>query len=64
MLGQITTILEGTPVLDRLALLKLTLNEKLDTLSRLDSEIIELTADEDLENEIQQSDEYIYMILC
>ena len=52
MLGQITITLEGTPDLDRLALLKLTLNEKLD---RLDSE---LTADEDLENEIQQSDEY------
>ena len=33
-------------VIDRLALLKLTLNEKLDTLNRLDSEIIELTADE------------------
>ena len=58
MLGQITTVLEGTPDRDRLTLLKLTLNEKLDTLNRLDSEIIKLTADEDLDNEIQQSDEY------
>ena len=58
MLGQITAALEDTRDRDRLALLKLTLNKKLDTLNKLDSEIVELTADEDLENEIQQSDEY------
>ena len=58
MLSQITTALENTSDRDLLTLLKLTLNEKLDTLNRLDSEINELTADEDLDNEIQQSDEY------
>ena len=35
----------------------MTLNEKLETLNKLDSEIIELTAEEGLESEIQQSDE-------
>ena len=59
ILGQITTALEDTPPdQDRLALLKLTLNEKLETLNRLDSEIIELTAEADLDDEIQQSDDY------
>ena len=59
ILGQITTALEGTPPdQDRLALLKLTLNAKLETLNRLDSEIIELTAEADLDDEIQQSDDY------
>ena len=66
MLGQITTALEGSPNRDQLALLKLTLNEKLDTLNRLDSKILNVTADEDLDDEIQQSDEYkerIYIAL-
>ena len=36
----------------------MTLNEKLETSNKVDSEIIELTAEEDLENELQQSDEY------
>lgn len=54
-LGQITADLESTPPdLDQLARRKLTLNEKLETLTKLDSEIIELTEDEGLENEIQQ----------
>ena len=56
--GDISTALSSdTPDRDRIARLKLTLNEKLETLNKLDSEIIELTADEGLENEIQQSDE-------
>ena len=57
-LGEIATALSGeAPDLDRIARLKLTLNEKLETLNKLDSEIIELTAEEGLESEIQQSDE-------
>ena len=53
-LGEIATALSSeAPDRDRIARLKLTLNEKLDTLNRLDSEIIELTADDDLEGEIQ-----------
>ena len=35
----------------------MTLNEKLETLNRVDSEILELTAEEGIEGEIQQSDE-------
>ena len=58
ILGHITTALADTPDPDRLALLKLTLNEKLDTLRKFDSEIIELTPEDGLEGEIQQSDEY------
>lgn len=58
-LGDInTTLASGTPDQDRLTQLKLTLNEKLETLNRLDSEILDLIAEDDLENEIQQSDEY------
>ena len=57
-LGDIaTTLSSDAPDRDRIARLKLTLNEKLETLNKLDSEIIELAAEEDLENEIQQSDE-------
>jgi hypothetical protein len=57
-LGDVATALGSeTPDRDRLARLRLTLNEKLETLNKLDSEIIELTADEGLEGEIQQSDE-------
>ena len=57
-LGEIATALSGeAPDRDRIARLKLTLNEKLETLNKLDSEIIELTAEEGLESEIQQSDE-------
>ena len=43
--------------MDRLSLLKLTLNEKLDTLKGLDAEIIEIMPEDGLEDEIQQSDE-------
>ena len=58
-LGDIATTLDSdTPDWDRIASLKLTLNEKLDTMNKLDSEIIELTAEDGLESEIQQSDEY------
>ena len=57
ILGQITPALDETPPdTDRLSLLKLILNEKLDTLKGLDSEIIEITPEDGLEDEIQQSD--------
>ena len=57
-LGDIATALRSdTPERDTVASLKLTLNEKLETLTRLDSEILELTAEEGIEGEIQQSDE-------
>ena len=42
----------------RLAQLKLSLQEKLDTLKQIDGEIIELTEEGDLENEIQQADTF------
>ena len=59
MLGQISTALEADPPdIDRLALLKLTLNEKLETLNKLDSEIIDLMDEDALEDEIHQSDEW------
>ena len=49
-LGDIATTLDSdTPDRDRIASLKLTLNEKLDTMNKLDSEIIELTAEDGLE---------------
>ena len=53
-----TAVAEMPLDLDRLSLLKLTLDEKLETLKSLDVEIIELTPEEGLEEEIQQSDEY------
>ena len=57
-LGEISMTLNSeAPVRDRIAQLKLTLNEKLETLNKLDSEIVQLTAEEGLESEIQQSDE-------
>ena len=46
------------PDLDKLSLLKMTLNEKLATLNKLDSEIVEFTGEKDLEDEIKQADEY------
>lgn len=59
ILGQISSALEKTPPdADRLSLLKLTLTEKLDVLKALDAEIIEITPEEGLEEEIGQSDEY------
>ena len=46
------------PDLARLAQLKLSLDEKLQTLRGLDSEILDDTEDDDLEEEIQQSDRF------
>ena len=42
----------------KLAQLKLSLEEKLETLKQLDTEMLELTGEEELENEIQQADEF------
>lgn len=59
ILGQITSALTETPPnADRLSLLKLTLSEKLETLKGLDAEIIEMTPEEGLDDEIGQSDEF------
>ena len=43
---------------DKLSQLKLSLHEKLETLKLLDSEIVELTPEEGLEDEIEQVDGY------
>ena len=59
LLNQIDAILADThPDGDRLALLKLSLKEKLETLKLLDSEIVELTPEEELVREIEQADGY------
>ena len=59
LLNQIDAILaEREPDGDKLALLKLSLKEKLETLKLLDSEIVELTPEEELVREIEQADEY------
>ena len=59
ILGQITSALTETPPdTGRLALLKLTLSEKLETLKGLDAEIIEITPKEGLDDEIGRSDEF------
>ena len=58
MQGQVATML-GTSALDlsKLAMLKLTLEEKLKTLKELDPETVKLVSEDDLETEIQQTDE-------
>jgi len=53
-----TLLAEESPDLARLAQLKRSLEEKLSTLTRLDSEISDLTEDENLDAEIQEADEY------
>ena len=59
MIDQVTALLgEETVDVDRSALLKLTLGEKLMMLIRLDNEIIEIMPEAELEEEIQQCDEY------
>ena len=49
---------EEEPDPARLAQLKLSLQEKLSTLTRLDSEILDLTEDENVDTEIQEADEF------
>ena len=56
---QIEDILASeTPDKERLSLLRLTLNEKLETIKALDSEVIELIDDDTLADEIEQADSY------
>ncbi|XP_064388661.1 uncharacterized protein LOC135336735 [Halichondria panicea] len=58
-LGQLAVALGEThPNPDRLSLLQQTLEQKLETLKGLDTEIIELTPEETLDDEIQQADDY------
>ena len=56
--GQITTTLGAVPPnAERLSTLKLALEAKQKTLKELDAEIVVLTPDEELDDEIQQADE-------
>ena len=59
MLTQVNKSLKADKVdLVKLAQLKLSLQEKLDTLKQFDSEVLELTEDDGVEAEIQNADEY------
>ena len=59
LLNQIDGALGATPTdSDKLAQLKLSLQEKLETLKQLDSEIVDLTPEDGLEEEIEQADGY------
>ena len=53
-----TLLAEEEPDLARLAQLKLSLEEKLSTLTRLDSKILDLTEDENVDTEIQAADDF------
>ena len=57
---QVTELLgTDSPDRDRLALLRMTLKEKLDTIKSLDAEIVDLIEDEgELAEEIEQADTY------
>lgn len=56
--GQVPTALGSSlPDLDKLSMLKLTLEEKLKTLTELDADIVKLVSEDELEAEIQQADE-------
>lgn len=59
LLNQVDGALAATPTdNDKLAQLKLSLHEKLDTLKQLDSEVVDLTPEEGLDEEIEQADGY------
>ena len=49
---------EDSPDVPRLLQLKLSLTEKLDTLKKLDSEILDMVEEDKVANEIEQSDEF------
>ena len=58
LLNQIDGALSATPTdSDKLAQLELSLHEKLETLKQFDSEVVDLTPEEGLE-EIEQADGY------
>lgn len=63
MLKEVDTAI-GTPSVDcdRLSQLKLSLDEKLQTLKSLDTEIVELVPEEELDKEIEQADGYKHSI--
>ena len=52
-----TLLAKEEPDPARLAQLKLSLEEKLSTLTRLDSKILDLTEDENVDTEIQTADD-------
>ena len=59
LLHQVETVLDGERDVSRLLALKMTLSEKVKTLSTLDNEITNLLEDEGaLAEDIEQSDEY------
>ena len=68
LLDQATTALGADPLdTDQLSLLKRMLDEKRETLKELDSEMADLVPDDELENEIQHTDEYkerVYGVLA
>ena len=50
--------IEAGPTLNRLMQCKVSLNEKLDKLRDLDEKILTLVEDDDIENEIEQADQF------
>ena len=65
LLNQIDTALTAPATdSDKLSQLKLSLHKKLETLKLLDSEIVELTPEEGLEDEIEQADGYKEKVYC
>jgi DNA-binding MltR family transcriptional regulator len=53
-----TKLTAGTPDLDKLSQLKLSLEEKLETLKISDTEILGMVDDRDMVEEIEQADEF------
>ena len=58
VVNQVDEIVGGGPDLAKLAQLKLSLTEKLETLNRLDQEILELTEEDNISTEIEQADTF------
>ena len=68
LVNEATTALEADHIdMDQLALSKQMLSQKVETLKALDSEMLELVPDEELEDEIQHADAYlekVYAVLA
>ena len=58
LLTQVDESLAASPTDDKLAQLKLSLHEKLETLKQLDSGIVDPTPEDGLDGEIEQADGY------
>ena len=58
LLNQVDGALAVTPTDDTLAQLKLSLHEKLEILKQLDSEVVDLTPEERLDEDIEQAEDY------